>query len=192
MSPGLAVLGLIVVVAIICFSMYNGLVRRRNDVSNGWAYIEVELMRRHDLIPNLVETVKGYAAHEQETLERAVAARNAARAVVPGPAASSGPEQSLSGAVQQLIALGEAYPDLKANTQFLELQEQLADTEDRIAVARRIYNANVRDYRNALETVPQGWFARFGTFPKADFFQATESERKLQNLSEVGEIPPPS
>lgn len=186
MNPALiAIIVLLVVLLLVGFGMYNGLVRRRNGVGNGWSYIEVELKRRHDLIPNLVETVKGYAAHEQETFDRVVEARNAAMHASGGPAALSGPENALGRALQGLFALREAYPDLKASTAFLELQEELTATEDRIAVARRVYNANVRDYKNALQTVPQMWFARFGSFPPAEFFQAAEGDRAQPNVGDL-------
>ena len=160
-STPIVIIVVLFLLFIVSVAMYNGLVRRRNDVANGWAYIEVELKRRHDLIPNLVETVKGYAAHEQQTLEKIIAARNSAMQATGDPVARSGPENALGRALEGLFALREAYPDLKANAQFLELQDELAATEDRIAVARRVYNANVRDYKNALQSVPQMWFARF-------------------------------
>src|SRR4051794_19115414 len=140
-------LGLVIVI-------FNKLVRLRQNVRESWSAIDTELKRRYDLIPNLVETVKGYASHERQTLESVVAARNAA-------AANNGPipsqmqsEGALTNAVRQLFAITEAYPDLKANTQFQQLQSQLADTETRISQSRRFYNANVREMNTATMTFP--------------------------------------
>ncbi|MGL5864980.1 MAG: LemA family protein, partial [Dermatophilaceae bacterium] len=147
---------LVVVLAVLGWAVggYNGLVRLRNLVQEAWRQIDVELTRRHDLIANLVETVKGYAAHEQGTLEDVVRARSGAIAPGQSPSQQAGSENVLSQAVGRLFALSEAYPDLKANQNFLELQEELTSTEDRIASARRYYNATVRDLNTKVETVP--------------------------------------
>ncbi len=187
----IVIVGAVFLIFCIVLLAYNGLVRKRNAVANGWAYIQTELKRRHDLIPNLVETVKGYAEHEQSTLDRVIAARNAATSAEARPASVGSAEAGLVGALNGLFALREAYPELKASEQFLSLQEQLAETEDRIAVARRIYNANVRDYLNALQTAPSMWIAGLGTFPPAEFFQATESESAPITIGADTLSPPP-
>ncbi len=147
---------IIVVVILVAFLIisYNGLVRSRNQVENAWSQIDVQLKRRIDLIPNLVETVKGYAAHERETLEAVVDARNSAIAAPDTPAAQAEANDMLSGALRQLFALSEAYPDLKANQNFLALQEELTATEGRVAYARQFYNDSVLTYDNKLESFP--------------------------------------
>ncbi len=139
------VLALLVLGAVLVVVLYNRLVRLRNRVQESWRQIDVELNRRHDLIPNLVETVKGYAAHERETLEAVVQARTAAATTGSSPAEQARQEGALGQALGRLFALAESYPDLKANTNFLELQRELSDTEDRIAAGRRYYNASVRE-----------------------------------------------
>src|SRR5829696_3684315 len=127
------IIGIVVLLVIISIVMYNGLIRSRNQVENSWSQIDVQLKRRIDLIPNLVETVKGYAAHERETLDAVIRARNSAIAAPDTPGAQAAPNAELSGALGRLIALGEAYPDLKANQNFLALQEELTATEGRVA-----------------------------------------------------------
>ena len=147
-------LGLVVLLAVVGVVMYNGLIGLRNKVEEGWRQIDVELKRRHDLIPNLVETVKGYASHERGTLEEVMQARSAAMSGASTPAASAQAEGQLSQALGRLMAVAEAYPDLKANQNFLALQQELTSTEDRIASSRRYYNALVRDLNTKVESVP--------------------------------------
>src|SRR4029079_12303553 len=153
--------------------MYNGLVRLRNRIDSAWSQIGVQLERRHDLIPNLVETVKGYAAHERGTLEGVVQARNAAiQAKSAGPEEQAQAENVLTGALRQLFALAEAYPDLKANQNFLQLQEELTSTEDRIAYSRQFFNDSVLSYNNAIQTFPRNLLAGMFNFEKREFFDA--------------------
>src|SRR5438034_10930125 len=143
----------VVVVAVI--AVYNGLVRLRAQADNAWADIDVQLKRRHDLVPNLVETVKGYAGHERGTLEAVVQARNAAIAAQSGGvAAQAAAENALTGALRQLFALSEAYPDLKASQNFRELQSQLSDLENKIAAARRFFNNAVQEYNTGIQQFP--------------------------------------
>jgi LemA protein len=173
------VIGLVVVLAIIGFvvvGMYNGLVGLRNKIENAFAQIDVQLKRRHDLIPNLVETVKGYATHEKETFERVIAARNAAVNAT-GPAAQAGAENVLTGALKSLIAVAEAYPELRASEQFADLQRQLAETEDRIAYSRGYYNDIVRTYNTKVETFPSSIVANAFKFSKRQYFEADETSR---------------
>jgi LemA protein len=150
---------------------YNALVRRRNHVDESWADIDTELRRRHDLIGNLVETVKGYAAHEKGTLEAVIKARNAAASPHASLDAQGKDENVLSGALRQLFALSEAYPDLKANQNFLELQKELANTEDRLQRSRRFYNANVRDLNTRIEVFPSNLIAGIFGFEKREYFE---------------------
>lgn len=173
------VIGLVVVVlllGVVVVGMYNGLVGLRNKIENAFAQIDVQLKRRHDLIPNLVETVKGYATHEKETFERVIAARNAAVSAS-GPADQAGAENVLTGALKSLIAVAEAYPDLKASEQFGELQRQLAETEDRIAYSRGYYNDIVRTYNTKVETFPSSIVANTFKFSKRQYFEADEASR---------------
>src|SRR5262249_6353096 len=149
----LVILAVVLLLVVWLVAIYNRLVRTRNRVDNAWAQIEVQLKRRHDLIPNLVETVKGYAAHERGTFEAVTQARTAAQQAQ-GPAATGQAEGILSQALGRLFAVAEAYPDLKANQNFLDLQNQLSDTEDQIAGARRGYNEAVLSYHNPVQTVP--------------------------------------
>ncbi|HSF26216.1 MAG TPA: LemA family protein [Actinomycetes bacterium] len=153
---------------------YNRLVSLRNLVAESWRQIDVELHRRHDLIPNLVETVKGYAAHERAVLDEVTARR--ATAVTPGstPAAQAQQENLLGQALGRLLAIAEAYPDLKASANFLELQRQLAETEDRIAAGRRFYNANVRALNTACESFPTNAVAGWFGFHQAEYFEVDD------------------
>lgn len=179
MSVVLVLLGLVVLAAIAAVGIYNGLVTRRNAYKNAFSQIDVQLKRRYDLIPNLVETAKGYLKHERETLEAVVAARNgaaaAARAAAANPgdpaamAALSGAEGALAGVLTRFLAVAEAYPDLKANQNMLALQEELTSTENRIAFARQAYNDAVMAYNNARETFPGVLLA--GSFPPATAFE---------------------
>ncbi len=168
---------LIIVVLLLLFLVmqYNGLVRAKNGTENAWSQIDVQLRRRYDLIPNLVETVKGYAEHERETLEAVVEARNAAMAGQNTVADQAQNENMLSGALKSLFALSEAYPDLKANENFLQLQEELTSTESRIAFARQHYNDSVLSFNNKIETFPSNLVAGAFNFKQAEFFE-TEDE----------------
>ena len=163
--------------ALIFAGMYNGLVRQRNNVDNSWSQIDVQLKRRHDLIPNLVETVKGYASHERETLDAVIKARNTAISAQGTPAQAQA-EGALSGALGRLIALSEAYPDLKANTNFLELQQQLSGIEDKIAAARRFFNNAAAEYNATREAIPGVFYASSMGFQPQEFFNLEEGERK--------------
>jgi LemA protein len=167
---------LVVLVVIYLVAAYNGLIRRRNQIENAWSQIDVQLKRRHDLIPNLVETVKGYAAHEKETLDAVIRARNAAVAA-PTPGAQAAAENQLTGTLRQLFALGEAYPDLKANQNFLALQEELTATEGRVAYARQFYNDSVLGYNNKLQQFPTMFFARMLKFERREYFEVDEAAR---------------
>ena len=170
----LAVVALLVVLVIV---LYNGLVRSRNQVDNAWSQVDVQLKRRLDLIPNLVETVKGYASHEKSTFEAVINARNAAMAAAPSPGAQGQADNVLSGALRQLFALSEAYPDLKANQNFLAMQEELTSTESRVAYARQFYNDSVLGYHNKLDTFPTVLVAKMGNFPRREFFEAEDAAR---------------
>jgi LemA protein len=167
---------LVVLVLLWAVVAYNGLIKLRNLVQESWKQIDVELHRRYDLIPNLVETVKGYASHERGTFEAVTAARAAAAAPGSTPAEQAQQENMLTGALRQLFAVAEAYPDLKANTNFLELQSQLTQTEDRIAAGRRFYNANVRSFNTKIQTVPTNLVANMFGFKEAEYFEAEEPE----------------
>jgi LemA protein len=151
--------------------MYNALVRGRNHCDEAWSGIDTELKRRYDLIPNLVSTVKGYAAHERETLERVTQARNAAVASQGSPASQAKDENVLVDSLKRLLVVVESYPDLKANQNFLKLQQELVNTEDRIQRARRFYNGNVRDYNNRVEVIPSALIARPCGFKEREFFE---------------------
>ncbi len=161
---------LAVVVVFAGIGIYNRLVTLRNRVDNAWSQIDVQLRRRYDLIPNLVETVKGYAAHERETLEAVVAARGAAMSAQT-VAEHSQAENMLSGTLKSLFALAEAYPDLKANQNFLMLQEELSGTESKIAYARQFYNDSVMSYNTATQTVPSSIVAGMFGFKQRDYFE---------------------
>jgi LemA protein len=151
---------------------YNRLISRRNEVDNAWAQIDVQLKRRLDLIPNLVETVKGYATFEKSALEAVIDARAKSMAAAPTPAAQGAADTGLSGALRQLFALSEAYPDLKANTNFLALQEELQNTESRIAYARQFYNDAVERYNNTTQSFPGLIFAKSFNFADREYFEA--------------------
>jgi LemA protein len=165
------VVGVIVVLIVLAFILtYNGLVRLRNRIDNAWSQIDVQLKRRYDLIPNLVETVKGYAAHERGVFEQVTQARaNAINAQ--GPQQQAEAENVLSGALKSLFAVAEAYPDLKANQNFLSLQEELTSTEDRVAYARQFYNDSVLSYNNKLQTFPRNVIAGMFNFEKREYFE---------------------
>jgi LemA protein len=181
MIVGLIILGIVVLLVILLIGLYNKLVRLRNRIENAWAQIDVQLKRRWDLIPNLVETVKGYASHERETLEAVINARNAA-ASAQGPQAQAQSENMLTGALRQLFALSEAYPDLKANQNFLELQEELTATEGRIAYARQHYNDSVLKYNTAIQTFPAVVLAGPLRFTEREYFEADDESRGTVNV----------
>jgi len=167
---------LAVVVGLYLVFAYNGLVSLRNRIENAWAQIDVQLKRRYDLIPNLVETVKAYAAHERETFEAVIQARNMAMAPH-GPAEQAQAENMISGALKSLFALSEAYPDLKANQNFSQLQEELSGTEGRIAYARQFYNDTVYKYNTKIQSFPGVVIApRFG-FVEREYFEADDESR---------------
>lgn len=174
---GWVIAGVVVVLAVVLVAMYNGLVRDRNRVDNAWSQIDVQLKRRYDLIPNLVETVKGYASHEQETFERVIEARNAAQAAQ-GPADQAEAENFLTGALRQLFALAEAYPELRATENFQQLQAELSETEDRISVSRQIYNDTVLTYNNKVQQVPTNIVASMFGFAEREFFDAGDEAQE--------------
>jgi LemA protein len=163
---------------------YNSFVRHANYCNDAWADIDTELKRRYDLIPNLVETVKAYAAHERTVLESVMAARNAAQANHGSPREQARDENALSGRVRQLMAVAEAYPDLKAGRNFLALQQELTDTEDRIQRARRFYNGNVRDLNTRIEVIPSNIIAGWFGFTKREYFEIDDTvERNAPALN---------
>jgi LemA protein len=172
---GWIVLGAIVLIALVAIVIYNRLVALRQTVNQAWSDISVQLKQRHDLVPNLVETVKGYAAHERGTLDAVVQARNAAVAAS-GPEAQAKAENMLTGALRQLFALAEAYPDLKANQNFLQLQAELSDLENKIAASRRFFNNAVQEYNTAIQSFPAVLFATTLGFAGREFFELDEGE----------------
>lgn len=182
MTPLAFLVVAVIVLGVITVGLYNGLVRRRNQVDNAWSQVDVQLKRRLDLIPNLVETVKGYASHEQSTLEAVIAARNSAIAAPAEPGAQAEAGTALTGALRQLFALSERYPDLKANQNFLAMQEELTATEGRVAYARQFYNDSVLGYHNKLDTFPTLLVAKIGSFPRREFFEADEAARTVPRV----------
>ena len=178
------VLGVIVVIAIWIMTIYNGLVAMRQRVSQSFADIDVQLKLRHDLIPNLVETVKGYAAHERGTLEAVVQARNAAIAA-PGVEQKVAAENMLTGALRQLFALSENYPNLKANANFQQLQSDLSDIENKLAAARRFFNSAVQEYNTGIQQMPAAMFAASFGFHPQTFFDVGESRGQLEQAPSV-------
>lgn len=176
---GLAWIVVIVLVLLVGYVLmaYNSLIRRRNQVKEAWSDIDVQLKRRYNLIPNLVETVKGYAGHERETFDSVTQARaKALGAQSPNDKAQA--ENMLTSALKSMFAVAEAYPDLKANTNFLELQRELSDTENKIQAARRFYNTNVRDYNTSIESVPTNIVANIFKFEKEQFFEVEDEAVK--------------
>ena len=172
----LVLVAIVVLLALYLVVLYNGLVRLRNRIEGAWAQIDVQLRRRYDLIPNLVETVKGYAAHEKETLERVIQARQGGIQAT-GVAEQAQAENVLSAALRQLFALSEAYPDLKANQNFLQLQEELTGTEGRIAYARQFYNDAVQRYNTKIQTFPAVVVAGPMGFREREYFEADDTSR---------------
>lgn len=169
---GVVVLIILLVVSVI--ASYNRFQRQRNGIQEAWRQIDVELRRRYDLIPNLIETTKGYAIHERQVLEAVTNARTAAAAPSRSVADQARDENVLTGAMRQLFAVAENYPQLKADQQFLALQAQLGETEDRIAAGRRFYNGNVRGYNTRIDTFPSSVIASFGNFAKAEYFEVAD------------------
>jgi len=165
----------ILIVLIWLIGTWNGLVRLRNHCDESWSGIDTELKRRHDLIPNLVEVVKGYAKHERETFEAVVAARTLAQSEMGTPSQQADAENGLVRALRGLFFVSESYPDLKASENFLSLQRQLSNTEDRIQSARRFYNANVRDMNNRVESFPSSIVAGMGGFRRREFFEVEDA-----------------
>jgi LemA protein len=175
---------LVIVVVLVLFGVvtYNKLVSLRNRVDNGWSQIDVQLQRRNDLIPNLVETVKGYAQHERETLEAVINARNASvSAGTPHDQAQA--DNMLTGALRQLFAVAEAYPDLKANQNFMQLQEELTATEDKVSYARQFYNDTVNKYNTAIQKFPAVLLAGPTGFSEREFYEAEEAARAVPQVS---------
>ncbi|MGP0092849.1 MAG: LemA family protein [Xanthobacteraceae bacterium] len=183
-TTGWIFLAIFVVVVLFGVSVYNRLVAMRQRVSQAFADVDVQLKQRHDLVPNLVETVKGYAAHERGTLDEVVRARNAAMAAQ-GPVQQAAAENMLSGALRQLFALSEAYPNLKANANFQELQSELADLENKIAAARRFFNSAVQEYNTGIQQFPAALFAASLGFAPREFFDAGEPRQQLEQAPSV-------
>ncbi len=176
------VLGVVALPILWIISMYNGMVREKIKIDNAWSDISVFLKKRFDLIPNLVNTVKGYAAHESQTLEKVIQARNAAVAVPTGDVAGmAAANQQLGGALRGLLAIAESYPDLKANAQFLELQAALQGIEGELANSRRYYNATVRDFNTMIQQFPGNLVAGIGGFKARDFFEL-EDKAEAKNV----------
>jgi len=182
MLPVYIALGVAALVVIIIIAIYNGLVAKRQTVNESFSGIDVQLKLRRELIPNLVETVKGYAAHEKSTLDAVIAARNAA-ASASGPAAMGAAEGVLSSALGKVFALAEAYPDLKASQNFVQLQNELSAIEDKVAAARRFYNSSVGEYNTAVEQFPGSIIAGSTGFTKREFFDVGETERASLNVA---------
>jgi len=185
------VLVLIALLVIFLIATFNGLVRLRNRVDNAWSQIDVQLKRRYDLIPNLVETVKGYAAHERGTLEAVIQARNMA-VNAQGPQQQAQAENMISGALKSLFALSEAYPDLKANQNFSQLQEELTGTEGRIAYARQFYNDTVQKYNTKIQTFPAVVIAGVMHFTPREYFEAEEQATQPVQVSFDTPAAPPA
>jgi LemA protein len=184
------ILAIVVLAGIYALITYNGLVSLRNRIENAWAQIDVQLKRRYDLIPNLVETVKGYATHERETLEAVIQARNTAMAAE-GPHDQAEAENMITGALKSVFALSEAYPDLKANVNFLNLQEELTGTEGRIAYARQFYNDTVFRYNTKIQSVPANILAKQFSFAEREYFEVDDAARGNVQV-DFGSATPPA
>ena len=176
---------LIVVFVVYAVSVYNGFIALKNRVDEAWSDIEVQMKRRYDMVPNLVETVKGYAKHEAGTLEKVIQARNMAMGMHESMKEISESENMLSGALKSIFALSENYPDLKANANFMELQRELRDTEDKLQAARRFYNGNVLAYNTKVEMFPSNIVASMFNFDKRDFFELAEDEQAARDAVKV-------
>ena len=180
---GLILIAVVVLLPVVfVITTYNALVALRNHIAEAWSNIDTELKRRYELIPNMVETVKGYAKHEHETLEQVVKLRNQCMSDHGSISHQEGTEKQLVGALQKLMLVVESYPELKANANFLELQKELANTEDRIQAARRFYNGNVRDYKNRCETFPGNLVAGMFNFKPHDFFNVDPAVREAPDV----------
>lgn len=177
-------IGVLVAIGVWLVSIYNRLVALGQRVDQSYADVEVQLNQRHDLIPNLVETVKGYASHEKETLDAVIQARNSA-VTASGPAAQAGAEGVLSGALGKLFALAEAYPDLKANTNFLSLQDELSDVENKLAAARRFFNNAVSEFNTGIQQFPAVLFAASFGFSEKEFFDLGEDRATVSAAPKV-------
>jgi LemA protein len=179
------IVGIIVILIFVFIGIFNGLVRLRNQVKNAWAQIDVQLKRRHDLIPNLVETVKGYMKHERETMEAVTKARNLAQQVASaGPGERAKAEGELSSALSRLLAVAERYPDLKASQNFMALQEELTSTENKISFSRQFYNDSVMTYNNKTQMFPSNVVANMAGFKPGEFFEVTvAAEREAPKVS---------
>jgi LemA protein len=183
MIPGLIALGIVVVLIFSLIAIYNGLVAKRVQCENGWSQIDVQLKRRHDLIPNIVQTVKGYAKHERETLDAVITARSRAVGAT-GVEDQAQAEGLLTAALGKLFALSEAYPDLKANTNFIQLQEELASTENKIGFSRQHYNDTVSRYNTAVQSFPANVIAGMFGFKEREFFELEdEAEKAVPKVS---------
>src|SRR5438270_10337103 len=174
---GWILLGVVVLLVLYVIAAYSGLVRLRNRIDNAWSQIDVQLRRRYDLIPNLVETVKGYASHEREVFEEVARTRSAAAGASGTPAQQAAAEGPFVAALGKLFAVAENYPELKANQNFLALQQELSNTEDRIQAARRFYNANVQDFNRRVQSFPSRFVAGSFGFKEEEFFEIPEAER---------------
>jgi LemA protein len=183
-TAGWIVLGIVVVIVIWAISIYNNLVAMRQRTDQAFADIDVQLKQRHDLIPNLVETVKGYATHERGTLEAVIQARNTAVAA-PGVEQKVAAENMLTGALRQLLALSEAYPDLKANQNFQQLQMELTDIENKLAASRRFFNNAVQEYNTGIQKFPAALFAGIFGFSPKSFFDLGEQRAALDQAPSV-------
>ena len=183
-TTGWIILGVAVVAVFWVITIYNGLVAMRQRVSQAFADVDVQLKQRHDLIPNLVETVKGYAAHERGTLDEVVKARNAA-ITAQGPADKAAAENMLSGALRQLFALSENYPNLKANENFQQLQTEITDIENKIAAARRFFNNAVQEYNTGIQQFPAALFAATFGFHPQTFFDLGEARPQIEQVPQV-------
>src|SRR5579864_2473216 len=179
---GIVIAAIVVLLLFVIVAMYNGLVRKRNRSENAWAQVDVQLKRRHDLIPNLVETVKGYAAHERGTFDEVTQARTAAQQAQ-GPQAQAAAENVLTQALGRLFAVAENYPTLRATENFQQLQAQLSDTESNIAIARQVYNDTVLTYDSALQTLPTSIIAGIFNFRPREYFQADDGDRAVPQVS---------
>lgn len=184
MSAGWIVLVIIIILVLFAISAYNRLVTLRQRVDQAFADVDVQLKQRHDLVPNLVETVKGYAAHERGTLDEVVKARNMAMSAQ-GPGQVSAAENQLSGALGRLIALSEAYPDLKANANFQQLAGELSDLENKIAASRRFFNNAVQEYNTGIQQMPAAMFAGTFGFTRKDFFDLGTSRAEVETAPSV-------
>jgi LemA protein len=182
MVPAAILIGFVLLLVVAGVLLYNRLVRLRNRVDNAWAQVDVQLRRRYDLIPNLVETVKGYATHERETFEAVTQARSRAQAA--GTVQDQAQAENILGqALGRLFAVAEDYPELQADENFRQLQDELAETENRIAVSRQVYNDTVLTYNNAIQTVPGLLVAGPFGFAKRDFFEAEETQREAPRVT---------